>query len=40
MNREKYKAAFDQLPFSPDFQARTQALLRTASGKLKRRLQR
>ena len=27
MNREKYKAAFDQIPFSPDFQARTEALL-------------
>ena len=28
MNREEYKAAFDQISFSPDFQARTQALLR------------
>ena len=28
MNREKYKAAFDSIPFSPDFQARTEALLR------------
>ena len=28
MNREEYKAAFDQIPFSPDFQARTKALLR------------
>ena len=28
MNREEYKAAFDQIPFSPDFQARTEALLR------------
>ncbi|MBP3509515.1 hypothetical protein [Oscillibacter sp.] len=27
MNREKYKAAFDQIPFSPDLQARTEALL-------------
>ena len=25
MNREEYKAAFDQISFSPDFQARTQA---------------
>lgn len=29
MNREEYKAAFDSIPFSPDFQARTEALLRT-----------
>ena len=28
MNREEYKAAFDSIPFSPDFQARTQTLLR------------
>lgn len=28
MNREEYKAAFDQISFSPDFQARTQTLLR------------
>ena len=28
MNREEYKNAFAQIPFSPDFQARTQALLR------------
>lgn len=27
MNREEYQRAFDQLPFSPDFQERTQALL-------------
>ncbi len=28
MNREEYKAAFDQISFSPDFQVRTEALLR------------
>ena len=28
MNREEYKAAIDSIPFSPDFQARTEALLR------------
>lgn len=28
MNREEYKAAFDQISFSPDFRVRTEALLR------------
>lgn len=28
MNREEYKAAFDYISFSPDFRARTEALLR------------
>ena len=37
MNREEYKAAFDQISFSPDFQARTQGCCGTASGNLKRR---
>lgn len=28
MNRETYQKAFDEIPFSPDFQERTEALLR------------
>lgn len=39
MNREQYKAAVDSMSFSPDFQARTKALLfRTARGTKKKEM--
>lgn len=41
MNRKTYRNAFDEIPFSPDFQARTMELLRrhaTGSEKEKKRM--
>ncbi len=36
MKREDYRRAFDQIPFSPDFEARTQALLHQRARELEK----
>ncbi|WP_298022955.1 hypothetical protein [uncultured Dysosmobacter sp.] len=36
MNHEEYRKAFDELSFSPDFQSRTEALLRRRARELEK----